>query len=401
MMGPAADDGGDDAPQQTSKEHPVHRPGRIPVVLAVLATAIAALLVPASSAAAAPASTLTASVSRAVVTFGDYVTVYGRLTDRASGAPVAGAEVDLYRERSDGVKLVGTSTTGPDGRVSMVVRPTRHTRFSWSFAGSAEAAAAASPQQRVLVRHRLEAAIDRAAVRLGRERTISGRLTPAHAGRAIRLERRRDGAWRLVDRAALSGTGRFSFQVRPTTTGRSRYRVVRRADAAHLAAAARVARLDAFRLHTYVVRKRGDVRVDMRGFRAAAAAIYADDRGWKRAHHRFRRVASGGQFTVVMSQARYLPTYASICSTQWSCRAGRYVVINQTRWRKSSPYFPGSLGQYRRMLLNHETGHWLGMGHRYCAGDGRAAPVMQQQSKGMQGCRPNAWPLPSEIRAAR
>jgi hypothetical protein len=53
------------------------------------------------------------------------------------------------------------------------------------------------------------------------------------------------------------------------------------------------------------------------------------------------------------------------------------------------------------MEINHETGHWLGLGHSNCAGPGQAAPVMQQQSIDMQGCRINSWPLPWELDAVR
>ena len=48
------------------------------------------------------------------------------------------------------------------------------------------------------------------------------------------------------------------------------------------------------------------------------------------------------------------------------------------------------------MVVNHETGHWLGFGHSNCSSPGAAAAVMQQQSMGMQGCTPNPWPLAGE-----
>ena len=54
-----------------------------------------------------------------------------------------------------------------------------------------------------------------------------------------------------------------------------------------------------------------------------------------------------------------------------------------------------SLRDYRHLVVNHETGHWLGHGHRGCAGSG-PAPVMMQQSTGTGGCTFNPWPLPSE-----
>jgi hypothetical protein len=187
--------------------------------------------------------------------------------------------------------------------------------------------------------------------------------------------------------------------VRPDAAGWERYRVVRAADASHLAAVVTLPRLDVFRLHTYVVRTRGHVVADPDFFAAAAAKTYADPRGWLAAHHRFTRVPSGGDFTLVLAQARYLPAYSRVCSTLYSCRVGRNVVINQSRWRHGSPHFPGDLATYRAMVVNHETGHWLGRPHAFCRGPGRLAPVMQQQSKGMQGCRVNAWPLPRELRA--
>ena len=56
---------------------------------------------------------------------------------------------------------------------------------------------------------------------------------------------------------------------------------------------------------------------------------------------------------------------------------------------------------YAAVVVNHETGHWLGLGHASCPGRGRPAPVMQQQSIGMQGCTPNAWPLDGELAGVR
>ena len=49
--------------------------------------------------------------------------------------------------------------------------------------------------------------------------------------------------------------------------------------------------------------------------------------------------------------------------------------------------------------MNHEVGHWLGLGHLDCPAPGGPAPVMRQQSIDLPGCAFNAWPLDAEVAA--
>ncbi|MDO3684590.1 DUF3152 domain-containing protein [Micromonospora sp. C28ISP2-4] len=78
-----------------------------------------------------------------------------------------------------------------------------------------------------------------------------------------------------------------------------------------------------------------------------------------------------------------------------SCRVPGKVVINLDRWRTSAPHLVAAgmpLDDYRLYVVNHEVGHQLGHRHEGCPGAGRAAPVMQQQTLFLKGCRPNPWP---------
>jgi Protein of unknown function (DUF3152) len=148
------------------------------------------------------------------------------------------------------------------------------------------------------------------------------------------------------------------------------------------------------------IETRGRVAASVREFARQAAQTYADPRGWRNAGVAFERVRGPSDFSLVLAEAAWLPRFSPACSVQWSCRAGRYVVINQVRWKYASPSWNGagkSLRDYRHLVVNHETGHWLGHGHRGCPGAGRLAPVMMQQSKGLFGCRHNPWPLPGEL----
>ncbi|MCD4533993.1 DUF3152 domain-containing protein [Nocardioides sp. cx-169] len=160
-------------------------------------------------------------------------------------------------------------------------------------------------------------------------------------------------------------------------------------------------RVDVRRTVTYHVETRGAITTSLRDFRRLAQETYEDPRGWRGKGVRFLPVARGGSFTLVLAEASRVPAFSPVCSSQWSCRVGRYVVINQLRWKHASPAWNrahGPLRGYRHMVVNHETGHWLGKGHAGCPGRGRPAPVMMQQSKGLDGCRFNPWPTAGELR---
>ena len=154
----------------------------------------------------------------------------------------------------------------------------------------------------------------------------------------------------------------------------------------------------------YEVRGQGHTG-DLEEFAAAAAETYADPRGWAGGGAvRFERVPAGGDFTLWLAADADMASFGGACDRVWSCRSGRNVVINEDRWRGASPAWNESgagLWDYRHMVVNHETGHWLGQGHQRCAGNGRPAPVMQQQSMGLQGCAPNPWPMAVELARAQ
>jgi predicted Zn-dependent protease len=79
---------------------------------------------------------------------------------------------------------------------------------------------------------------------------------------------------------------------------------------------------------------------------------------------------------------------------QVSCRVGAKAVINYYRWVLGQPDYGRDRTGYRQYVINHEVGHARGHSHQTCPGPGLPAPVMQQQTLGLEGCAPNPWPYP-------
>lgn len=156
---------------------------------------------------------------------------------------------------------------------------------------------------------------------------------------------------------------------------------------------------------TYVVETRGSITASLDEFKQQANDTLNDTRGWSRLGVTFKEVDSGGDFTLVLSQASQVPSFSPAgCDSEYSCNVGRYVIINQDRWLGATQSWNnggGSLRDYRHMVVNHELGHWLGQGHTVCDGPGQPAAVMQQQSMDLQGCTFNPWPLKKELYAPK
>ncbi len=383
--------------------------GAVTVVAAVLVAVGAVALSPAAVArpdrllvgrwVAGSPTALDLTASAAEVPVGRQVTLAGRLTDPATGAGIASGAVrlEVLDPATATWSVAQDLVADVDGGLSATAAPDRPVSFRLHHGepGSDEE----SVSTPVVVRPReLTASLTSDAVRYDRSVRVTGVLV-ARPGSPLLLERSVGRRWQRVDETRTGADQAYAFTARPTSPGFWRWRVVRPAHGRAARLVARLPRLDAFRLHTYSVVVRGAVQADVTTFRRDVASTYADPRGWPRAHHRFREVPSGGAFTVVLARAAYLPGFAWFCSPSYSCQAGRYVVINAARWAHGSRSFTGGLDTYRRYVVDHETGHWLGLGHARCLRRGALAPVMQQQSKGMQGCRPNSWPLPREVRA--
>ena len=352
----------------------------------------------------APATALSVGVSAGSVTYGRTVRVSSRLIRVSDTVGVPGVPVVLYQRNSGALRWsrVGVFTTRDGGGVTVERVPARNVEYTFRHAGSPYSSASASGVRRVVVVPVVAARLGRAAARVGSTVKLTGTVLAPHTGQTVHLQRWNGRAWVTATTQRTDRTGAFTFTVRHSGRGSWSYRVNKPADAVNRAATSRTLAFEAYTLHTYSVTAKGRVVVDMKAFARQAAAIYADRRGWAASHRRFTRVPSGGAFTLVLAEASKVPTFSSVCSTTYSCRVGRYVIINQNRWRRGTTEFRsngGTLTGYRHMVVNHETGHWLGNGHAYCGGKGRLAPVMMQQSKGLAGCRPNPWPTRAEIRA--
>jgi len=157
-------------------------------------------------------------------------------------------------------------------------------------------------------------------------------------------------------------------------------------------------RQDSGALRTYRVEVETGTGQGVKAFAAAVDATLAHPASWTgQGRWSLQRVTTDDADLVIRLATP--ATVDRVCATVGldtrgyvSCHAGKFVMINLDRWLEAVPEYNGDVALYRHYVINHEVGHGLGLGHQACPGPGRLAPVMMQQTFGLDGCLPNGWP---------
>ncbi|WP_406830121.1 DUF3152 domain-containing protein [Pedococcus sp. KACC 23699] len=153
----------------------------------------------------------------------------------------------------------------------------------------------------------------------------------------------------------------------------------------------------------YTVEIEGGLGVDAASVASKVQEVLLDSRGWQKVDGiRFVNVspdeAKGGAPVDIRVTLASPGLTDKLCApmqtlSQVSCWNGERSVLNLRRWVLGDDSYGTDVARYREYQVNHEVGHGLGHQHRSCPAKGQRAPVMVQQTLGLQGCQP--WPYPS------
>jgi hypothetical protein len=138
------------------------------------------------------------------------------------------------------------------------------------------------------------------------------------------------------------------------------------------------------------------IGVDGPAFAAFVMDTLNDPRGWGHGGTlSFARTSGAADIRVILASPDTSERLCAPALTRGttSCGGGGRAILTMYRWMSGLPDYGSDRTGYRQYMINHEVGHVLGHAHAYCD-PGHLAPVMVNQTKGLQGCLPNPWPFP-------
>ncbi|MEU8259299.1 S8 family serine peptidase [Micromonospora sp. NPDC048999] len=171
------------------------------------------------------------------LTYGGAVTVTGKLTRKDTGAGLAGQSVQLYGkyQGSSSYTLIATVTSGTSGALTYTHKPAKGVSYEWRYGGSPTYLGGVSSLRTVTVATLVTGKLSKTKFRLGGTVTLSGSVSPTHAGQTVYLQRLVNGSWKNITSKKLSSSSTYSFAIKPTSKGTFKYRVYKPADTDHAA----------------------------------------------------------------------------------------------------------------------------------------------------------------------
>ena len=199
----------------------------------------------AGGATAAPAtivlrgSDLAFTATPSTITYGTETVLRAVLRDGPTGAPRAGADVDIYA-RPLGAReffLYDRVTTDAYGAVTYGVPLPVSYEFRAAFHGEGTSLGASAGPLLVRVKSRVTAKLSRTSVPLYGTVKVSGSLLPQKPGKRVYLQRSVRGVWKTFASVLLSSASAYSMTFRAGSKGTWKVRVYHPGDTANVASA--------------------------------------------------------------------------------------------------------------------------------------------------------------------
>jgi len=165
-------------------------------------------------------TSLVTTASSGSIYVGSSVHYVGTLTNRDTGAPLAGAEVQVFDRRLGYTtwSLVGRVATDSAGQVRLSLAPHGSMQLRMYYQGS-PAVQSAATLTTTLVRTRIAARLSHPVALVRIPVVLYGSISPRFAGVVVVRQVWSAGAWRTVARTVTGGAGSYAFRV--TAGGRS------------------------------------------------------------------------------------------------------------------------------------------------------------------------------------